>query len=421
MIQIANPMEAIKMRKFLLRGSVLALVASTAGAAFADEEVTAWRLFVSDHGEAVITVLDAVDGEVIDTFNINGPASLYRSDSGETVFAVQGAAGAVTAISTGIAFDDHGDHADIDVSHPGLTGLVVTGERPSHFVENRGQYAAFFDGEGVARIFTKTEAMAGASELREVDSGAPHHGAVIPFDTSDIVSIPHPEDPSNAPVGVRILDRDGNQVGDDYECVGMHGEAVSGNLVAIGGCADGILIVRSSGGDPVIEALSFTEGMPEGRVSTLIGGRGLQYFLGNFDASTVSIIEADAEEPFRLVELPTRRVHFAVDNVRARFAYVFTEDGQLHQLDIISGEITQSVRVTGPYSMDGHWSDPRPRVAVAGDSVFVTDPLEGKLHLVDAASFEVTGEIEIDGTPFNIVAVGGTGVVHGDHDHAHDD
>lgn len=408
------------MKMFLFRSLILALAASMAGAAFADEEVTAWRLFVSDHGEATITVLDAINGDVIDTFEIDGPASLYRSDSGESVFAVQGGAGAVTAISTGIAFDDHGDHADIDVSQPSLTGLVVLGERPSHFVENRGQYAAFFDGEGVARVFSETEALSGASNPREVDSGAPHHGAVIPFDSSDIVSVPHPEDPSNAPIGVRVLGHDGNQIGDDHECVGMHGEAVSGNLVAIGGCSDGILIVRSSGGDPVIEPLSFTEGMPEGRVSTLIGGRGLQYFLGNYDARTVSIIEADAEAPFRLVELPTRRVHFAVDNVRARFAYVFTEDGQLHQLDIISGDIAQSVRVTGPYSMDGHWGDPRPRVAVAGDSVFVTDPLEGKLHVIDAVNFEVTGEIEVEGMPFNIVAVGGTGIVHGDHGHSHD-
>ncbi|MCS6758539.1 MAG: ZinT/AdcA family metal-binding protein [Candidatus Devosia euplotis] len=113
-----------------------------------------------------------------------------------------------------------------------------------------------------------------------------------------------------------------------------------------------------------------------------------------------------------MIELPTRRVTFAVDPVRAHFAYIFTEDGQLHQLDVISGELTKSLSLTAPYSMDGDWSDPRPRIAVAGDRIVVTDPLAGRLLLVDAESFEQDGEIAVEGTSFNIVAVGGTGAAH---------
>lgn len=402
--------------------SVAALLAALAGPAFADEEVTAWRLFVSDHAEPVVHAIDALDGDVLETFEISGPASLYRSDSGETVFAVQGAAGAVTTIASGIAFDDHGDHGDITVAAPRLTGHVVAGESPSHFVEHDGQFAAFFDGEGLARVFSESDALAGDGALREIHADAPHHGVAIAFRDHDVVSVPDPEDPSNAPVALRILDRAGNPVGEDIACPGLHGEATSGDLIAIGGCAEGILVVRSRGGTPVVEPLPFTEGLREGRVSTLIGGRGLQYFLGNFDARTVAIIDPEEDEAYRLVELPTRRVHFAVDPVRARFAYVFTEDGQLHQLDVLSGEIAQSIRVTGPYSMDGSWADPRPRVAVAGDTIVVTDPLESRLHLVDAARFAVTGEIALEGTPFTIVAVGGTGVAHGEDDgHGHED
>lgn len=405
------------MKSFLLGSSALALFAALAGGALADDTVTAWRLFVSDHARPVVTAIDAADGKVLDSFAISSPASLYRGDSGEAVFAVQGAAGAVAAIATGIAFDDHGDHADIDVDPPALTGFVAEGQSPSHFVEHSGHFAAFFDGEGIARVFSQSDALAGAGALREVAAAAPHHGVVIPFGDYDLVSVPNPDDPSKAPVAIRILDHDGNPVGDDVACAGLHGEATSGNLVAIGGCADGILIARSDGGVPSVEPLAFAEGLGEGRVSTLIAGRGLQYFLGNFDADTVAIIDPDEDDAFRLVDLPTRRVHFVVDPVRARFAYIFTEDGQLHQLDVLSGEIVKSVAVTGPYSMDGSFADPRPRLAVAGDSIVVTDPLAGQLHLVDAASFEVTGDIAVEGVPFNIVAVGGTGVVHGDHDH----
>lgn len=52
------------------------------------------------------------------------------------------------------------------------------------------------------------------------------------------------------------------------------------------------------------------------------------------------------------------------------------------------------------------------RIAVAGDHVVVTDPLEGKLHLVDAASFARAGEIAVPGKPYNIVSVGGSGRTH---------
>jgi len=414
------------MRKLILGASALAMAASLAGAAFADEEVTAWRLFVSDHAEPVVTVIDALDGDVLDKFTIRGPANLFRSAGGEAVYAVQGAAGVVTAIASGISFDDHGDHADIDVEAPKLTGFELSGKAPSHFVEHDGHWAAFFDGEGLARVFEEHEALEGHVETREVAADAPHHGVVIPFGSHDIVSVPDPADPSKPPVGVKVVDSNGNQVGDTVECVGLHGEATSGNLVALGGCADGILVVRAGSEGPVVEPLRFVEGMPQGRVSALLGGKGLQYFLGNYGADKVVLIDPAEAEAFRIVDLPMRRVHFAVDPVRAKFAYIFTEDGQLHQLDVVAGAITHSLKLTDPYSMDGHWSDPRPRVAVAGDNVVVTDPLKGLIHLVSAETFRKSGEIAVAGKPFNVVSVGGSGKVHDHggedgHDHAHGD
>src|SRR5690606_13628282 len=124
----------------------------------------------------------------------------------------------------------------------------------------------------------------------------------------------------------------------------------------------------------------------------LIGGKGLQYFIGNYGPDRIVLVDpSETDGGFRLVQLPTRRVHFAVDPVRPKFAYVFTEDGQLHQLDVLKGEIVKSIKLTEPYSMDGHWSDPRPRIAVACDNVVVSDPLKGQLHLVNANSFEKAG------------------------------
>lgn len=416
------------MRKFLYAASALALGACLwTGPALADEDdVTAWRLFVTDHDQPVVNVIDALDGDKLDTFTIKGPASLYRTDSGQTVFAVQGDAGAVSVISSGIAFQDHGDHGDIDVDDPELLDATLEGAKPAHFVERQGNVAQWFDGEDKARFFTEKAALEGKPEVREISVGAAHHGVAVPFDKHAVVSIPNPEDATKRPIGARLVDLDGKQVGEDAACPGLHGSAGSGSLYALA-CDTGLLLISQDGDVPEIRHLPYSDKLPEGSSSTLIGGKGLQYFVGNYGPDRIVLIDPSEQDAFRLVQLPTRRVHFAVDPIRSKFVYVATEDGQLHQVDVLKGEIAHSLKLTEPYSMDGHWSDPRPRIAVADDKVFVTDPLNGKIQIVDANSFEKTGEIAVEGKPFNIVAVGGTGKSHDhegeeghDHGHSHD-
>jgi zinc transport system substrate-binding protein len=207
-----------------------------------------------------------------------------------------------------------------------------------------------------------------------------------------------------------VLSPDGDVVA-SHACPDLHGEASSGHMLAIA-CATGLLIVTPGADRPSITQLPYSTSLPEGKSTTLLGGIGLNYWLGNYGADRLVLIDPAEAEAFRLVELPTRRVHFAVDPVRPKFAFVFTEDGQLHQLNVISGVISKSVSLTEPYSMDGEWSLPRPRIAVAGDVVAVTDPLRGVVHLVDPQTLLKTGEIEVGGAPYNILAVGASGEMH---------
>lgn len=374
------------------------------------DETTAWRLFVGDHTEPKVTALDLDSGDAIGSFPLASPATLYTTRSGEAVFAVQGAGNQTSAISTGIAIDDHGDHGDIEISDPLAIEAVVSGDRPVHFVEHGGKIALFFDGTGKTSIVGEHAWIEeGDVTAVEFDSGAPHHGVAAPWGNYTLVSVPHPEDPTKLPIGINVLDKDGGIVGDTHGCADLHGEASSGNLLAIA-CAEGLLLVTGSG-EPKIEKIGY-DGLPEGKSTTLVGGQGMQYFLGNYGADRVVIIEPGAENVYRLVDLPTRRVHFVTDPIRPRFAYIFTEDGQLRQLDVVKGEITRSIKVTEPYSMDGEWSLPRPRLAVAGDVIAVTDPNEGKVHLVDAESFDISRDLAVEGMPYTIVAVGGSGTVH---------
>jgi hypothetical protein len=376
--------------------------------ATADDHLSTWRLFVADHAAPTVTAVDLASGESLGRFALAGPAALYATEG--LVVAVQGSANQVAAIASGVSVEDHGDHGDIEVTAPSLVDAVIEGEKPAHFVEHGDKAALFFDGSGkVSLLDIHAWARGEDPMVTGLDSGTPHHGVAVPWGDYTLVSLANAEDEKKPRIGLNVLDKDGNVVGDTHACPDLHGEATSGNLVIVG-CGDGVLIVSGSGA-PQIEKLGY-DGLPEGKSTTFLGGVGMQYFLGNYGADRVAIIDPSEAEPFHLVDLPTRRVHFAVDPARPRFAYVFTEDGKLNQLDIVAGEIVQSLAVTEPYSMDGEWSLPRPRIAVAGDVVAVTDPVAGEVHLIDIESFTESRSIPLEGAPYNIVAVGGSGTVH---------
>ena len=389
---------------------LLPLLAATALATpvLADEHISSWRLFIADHAQPIVTAIDLATDKTLATFSLASPASLYTTDG--AVFAVQGAGNQVSAIDSGIAVDDHGDHGDIEITDPVLVEAVMTGEKPAHFVEHGGKAAMFFDGSGLITLFDAHQwAHDGELVTVEQNSGTPHHGVAVPWGDYTLTSFANADDEKKPRIGLNVLDKQGNVVGDTHACPDLHGEATSGNL-AIVGCGDGVLIVSGSG-EPQIEKLPYG-GLLEGKSTTFLGGIGMQYFLGNYGADKVAVIDPAADKPFHLIDLPTRRVHFAVDPIRPKFAYVFTEDGKLNQLDVVSGSIVQSLAVTEPYSMDGEWSLPRPRIAVAGDVVAVTDPNAGVVHLIDVASFAELRTIPVVGAPYNIVAVGGSGTAH---------
>jgi hypothetical protein len=391
--------------------AVLAAATILSLPAHADDHVSAWRLFVADHATPKLTVLDLETGNVLSEIATKGPASLYTSPTQAAVYAIQSNDNQVSVIKTGIALDDHGDHGDIALSGPTLFETPITGEYPVHFVAHGDEITLFFDKQGRAVTLDEHDFLEGKGTGPEYTAAAPHHGVATVFDDHILITEPNLADPDALPVGVNVIDRAGAKVGGLHACPDLHGEASSGSMLAIA-CATGLLLVEPGKDGPVIRHLPYDPTLPEGKSTTLLGGVGLQYFLGNFGSNRVALIDPSEASAFRLIDLPTRRVHFAVDPVRVKFAYVLTEDGNLHQINVISGAISKTLAVTEPYSMDGEWNLPRPRVAVAGNAILVTEPLAGRVRVIDAESFTLSRDIAVAGTPFGLVVAGGSGAAH---------
>ncbi len=381
------------------------------------DDVEPWRLFVGDQSAAKLTVVDGAKGERIAEFALKGYAThLVASDSGRTVFAVQMDHDAVDVVKTGVNFTDHGEHRDVELQDA-VPAVRLDGRRPVHAVPHGDEILQFFDLEGEARVFAEAALLDGKADYDVVKASAPHHGVAVPMGAYFLVSEPNlgvtvKEGELPPRLGLKVVDKDGKQMGDVATCTGLHGEASSAGIVAFG-CKEGVLIVRrGEGGVPKPELLPYRDDMPEGQVGTLLGGKAMQFFLGNYGEDKVVVIDPSSKDPYHVVPLPVRRVDFALDPERTSIAYVFTEDGKLHVLNVLSGELVRSAQVTEAYSKDGHWRDPRPRLAVMGDEIAVTDPRQQRIRILDAESLKETRSVAVEGLPFNIVAVGGEGVRH---------
>jgi len=411
------------MRLSLTKNHFMAAVAATfvftAPSALADDHETkeAWRLFIADHTQPVVRAIDFENGKELGRYDVKGYAALTASASGQTVFAAQTEADVIHAIKTGINFSDHGEHRDLEVSDPALLPVTFEGKRPGHVVPHDDHVILFYDRGDQAEIIGEADILDGNPKKRTIGTIKPHHGVAVTMGRHVLVSVPNTEaetKPDALPprIGLRVIDEKGEQVGEMVECTDLHGEATSARLVAFG-CKEGVLVARPGGIDgPTIEMLPYPADFPKGYTGTLLGGKVMQFFLGNYGEDKLVLIDPDSDQQFKLIELPTRRVDFILDAATPRNAYILTEDGDLHVLDVIKGEIVRKARITEPYSKDGHWRDPRPRLAVADGQIAVTDPRHSLVRVVDVAMLNEVRTIPVEGQPFSIVAVGGSGASH---------
>lgn len=408
------------MLRKLAAGNALALIAASAAFANGDShahgDVTLYRVFVGDHAAPRVTAFDLSEPGNRWTFDTTGQAKLYSVANGAVVAAVQSDSDAVNFFTSGIEFHDHGDHSDIEISAPAAITTTLTGPRPFHLVDHGGRVVINYDQGGYAEIIDAHRLSRGEVAVTRFDQSRAHHGFVAPLANiwlSSVASDADVAEGASVPrLGLQAFHADGTPASDLATCTGIHGEAFSGAYLAAG-CAEGVLTATAGANGPEFRMLAYPDDLPQGvTTGTLLGSTGMQVFLGNYGGDGLVVIDPVDMPHFQYVALPFRRVDFALDPEHPARGYVLTADGTLHRIDLLQAQITGSARVTEAYSMDGHWNDPRPRLAMAGDEIVITDPNAGLVRRISAGTLEETGTIEVGGTPFNITVTGGSGLIH---------
>lgn len=406
-----------RMIKLLGGASLLAMSLATAAIASEhdDDNVTLYRVFVGDHDAPRVTAFDLNAPKKHWTFNTIGQTKLYSVADNSVILAVQSDHDQVNFIQSGFHTHNHGDHADIEIHDPEAVKASIQGPRPFHVIDHGNRVSINFDKGGYASVLDNAELAKGTIKETQIRQKHAHHGIVVPWGDNWLSSIASDEaEEGHAPprIGLQNVSSDGTPTGDLQTCTGLHGEAFSGTYLAVG-CEEGVLVAKSGKNETQYKMLPYPSNFPKGEMSgTLKGAKSFQVFLASYGAKSLAIIDPTASPYMQLVELPFRRIDFILDTVKIQNAYVLTEDGQIHRINLLSGEIEDSARITKPYSMDGHWNDPRPRLAMAGDEIIMTDPIAGLVRRISTTDFSEIGTIDVEGAPYNITVVGGSGISH---------
>lgn len=359
------------------------------------------RLLVASLDGPELLVLDAEAGAVTGRFTVPGPGRAYQLPNAQLAAVVHRGANRVTFVHSGLTTIDHGDHADLLVGSPYVLSTVNLGREPGSLFAAGNDVAVWLEGDGGAAWLDAR--LLGVS-LDFVEVPGPGPGAIGPGGALVVVD-GHLVAAGADGAAVRVHDRRGSEVAAFGGCPVPRGQAVLGDVAALG-CDDGVLLVTSAGGGVFTASkIANPAESPAGiRVRTLEADAGGPLVVGDFGRG-IALIDVVART-LTTAPLPA-------EPAGMRFAeggevlLVLTIDGFLHALDPATGTVGTSVRVAHA-TAEG---EARPSLAVLGDAAFVADPEHREIVWVDVEHLEVEARWSLPFTPGSLAVMGIGGAV----------
>ena len=377
------------------------------------------RLLISDGAEALVSVVDLMSEEVdFGAFAVAAPgAAMYPSPSGRFAYALargpEDDDDRIHVFDGGVFLVEHGDHFDL-VSEPvSRTSIEIAEERPIHFVNSHGWTAIFADARGWVFMFEEHDMIEGTGDYEPVvlDAGPQHGAALAISDEHVIVTTKNPDFPADSddslPVGVEVRDFNDQIVYDasNRSCPGMHGESHNAHGAAFG-CIGGVLFLHGHddgyGHEFIVNPPEMRE---DARIGSVYGHHDLDHFFGSasyFDGQGFAsdgfwLIDVTAGEMTRVFDGATLA---AAIGEHGETLYLLGADAVLYALDGHDGDTLASADMIGASEAG------RPRMIVVGEHLFITDPGDGHVVMVDGHSLEVVEEWHVGGAPSALAFVG---------------
>ncbi|GAA1740313.1 hypothetical protein [Aeromicrobium alkaliterrae] len=366
-----------------------------------------------DHAEPRLVVAYEDHVEVFDATTIESKGSIETTSApyvqtaadGRHVFTLAHNDETIGLIDSGTWTEAHGDHGHSFTLDPSETALELD-HLSYHAVSDDERSVIWYDDLGAFGVLDHDELEGGKVEPQLFEIGEPHHGVAVPTADGGFLATVSADGEAT---GVAVLDATGAEINRFETCPGLHGESHVGETGYAFGCGTGILVVD---GGQARSIPSPVEGAGTGTLasdheSTVVAGA-----LSAEDqpelASQLALYDTAAGTS-RAVELGAPFSNLVVSEGRA---IVIGTDGALRVVDLTTGEVT-TVPAIAEWEKTDDWQEPRPYLAVAGDTVWITDPQAGAIHTLDLATSALE-TVEVDGEPGRLVVVNAD---HAGHDH----
>lgn len=344
-----------------------------------------------------VDVVDATDLSTEASFDVESSPYVITAGDGRHVFTLEHEAGRTGVIDTGTWTEAHGDHGHSYTVDPSELDLSFEGTA-YHAVSDATRSVIWNDDEGSFAVLDHAQLAGDLARPRTIETGTAHHGVAVPTaDGGFLATVAVDEEP----VGVAVLDASGTETARFEECAGLHGESHAGDTGYAFGCDDGILVVDDGQATKIPAPV---EGAGTGNLASdhdspiLAGTLSAE---GDSSLATQVALYDTATGTARTVDVGAEYSNLVVDHGRA---IVVGTDGDLRVVDLISGEVTV-VPAVEAWEKTDDWKEPRPYVAVAGDTVWVSEPSTSSLHSIDLETGEVLATEEVDGQPGRLVVV----------------
>ena len=376
------------------------------------------RLLVADAVEAHLSVID-LSTEEVDSglFEIAAPRARVLPSPTHRYGVVlargpEDGDDRVHIFDGGVYLVEHGDHFDLVREPVSRHSLEIVEENPIHYVNSHGWTAIFADTSGHVILINEHDLSTTQGDYEPIvlEAGPQHGAALVMTDDHVVVTTKNPDDPDDVlPVGVEVWDFDGNVVYDasNDSCPGMHGESHNAHGAAFG-CIGGVLFLHAHDGEYEHFWVPNPPEMHEAaRIGSVYGHHDLDYFFGSasyrgedgWNSDGIWLIDAARGAMTRVFDDATLG---AVIGDHGETLYLLGADAVLYALDAHDGEIIASAEMVGRSEAGS------PSMIAVGENLFITDPSDGHVLMVDGDSLEVVEEWHLGGAPSSLAFVGVT-------------
>lgn len=359
------------------------------------------RLIVSDGKTNVLNVVDAHDGNIVSSFGTPGRLSgLETGPSGQYAYAIHRDDHRLTVLDSGLSTVSHGDHNDLQEKTPYILATLNTGRQPTHFLVSGDLINVFNDGDGTVAIFGE-DLLGKTNDMNIIKVTKPDHGA--PLLIGDVLLSGHLT--LNRADAYDI--KSGRLIKQLPTCTALHGGTVIGDT-AFFGCKEGVQVLTVKGQDIQARMIPNPAGTPAGNRVGMFTHAETPFTFADFGKGVARL--TPSSEALKVTALSGKPRTFELSE-DGKALVVFTNDGQLHKLSAVTGQVLKSVRLVNTFE-EGEKAGIRPDMALAGDRVYVTSPETGEVLEVNLADLSVTRRIKVGGTPSFITVTHAEGIHH---------